>query len=178
MASKAKKLVKEQVEFAGEQARLLRAAPGRLVRRAAEKSAQRVKALKRPARVVTRTGVRLALLSQETVANLLELQLEVVTAALTNAAAQLERVARARGVRDVVGGQAAEIRAARARIAADIARVIAILKRAGRGVRAVATDAYADVVKPPVEELVTARRAGPRRRAKRSMRKTARRKSR
>ena len=174
MVSKARKLMKEQTEFVGEQARVFRQAPGVLVRRAAAKSAQGIKALQRPARVVTRSGVRLTNLSQETLQSLLELQLEVVTSVLTNAAAQLERVARARGVRDLAGGQAQELRAARERIAVDIRRVIEILRRAGKGVRTVAADAYEDVVKPPQIELEPVSRAQPRRKAKRTVRKAKR----
>jgi hypothetical protein len=163
----------EQAEFVGEQSRVLRGAPATLVRRAAEKSVPRVKALQRPARVVTRSGVRLTTLSQHTLQSLLELQLEVLTSALDNAASQLERIARARGVRDLVGGQADELRAARRRIAADVKRVIAILRRAGRGVRNVVTDAYADVVKRQDEDLTAVRRTATRK-AKRVVRKTKR----
>jgi len=174
MVSKARKLMREQTEFVGEQAALLRQAPGVLVRRAAAKSAQGVKALQRPSRVVTRSGVRLTSLSQETLQSLLELQLEVVTSVLTNASAQLERVARARGVQDVAGGQAEQLRAARKRISADIKRVIEILKRAGKGVRTVATDTYEDVVKPPQVELAPVARRKPRKSAKRAVRKAKR----
>src|SRR5512134_3880172 len=97
MVNKARKLMREQAEFVGEQARVFRQAPGVLMRRAAAKSARGIKALQRPAHVVTRSGMRLTSLSQETLQSLLELQLEVVTSVLTNAATQLERVARARG---------------------------------------------------------------------------------
>lgn len=171
MASKAKKLMNEQAEFLGEQVRVLRGAPGTLVRQAAARSAERVKALKKPARVVTRSGVRLATLSQDTVQSLLELQLEIVTSVLTNAATQLERVSRARSVRDVVGGQADELRAARDRIRADIRRVIQILRRAGKGVRTVATEAYASARGPEAEEAPVPVR---RKRAKRAVRKVKR----
>jgi len=174
MVSKAKKLVREQTEFVGEQARVFRQAPGVLMRRAAAKSARGIKALQRPVRVVTRSGVQLTSLSQETLQSLLELQLEVVTSVLTNAAAQLERVARARGVRDLAGGQARELRAARERIAVDIKRVIEILRRAGKGVRTVATVTYENVVKPPQEELAPVARAKPRRKVKRAVRKAKR----
>ncbi len=173
MVSKARKLMNEQVEFAEEQARVFRGAPGTLVRRAAAKSAAGVKALQRPAQAVTRSGVRLTTLTQHTVQSLLELQLEVVTSALTNAAEQLERVSRARGVRELVGGQAEELRAARERIMQDIKKVVAILKRAGKGARSVATDALADVRRPPSEATAPARRA-PARKAKRTVRKAKR----
>ena len=174
----------EQVEFAGEQARVFRQAPGTLVRRAAAKSAARVKALQKPVRAVTRSGVRLTTLTQHTVQSLLELQLEVVTSALSNAADQLERVSRARGVRELVGGQAEELGAARERIMQDIKRVIAILKRAGKGARSVATDTLSDVRRPTSEASAPARRTRARkvkrtvRKAKRKVTKTVRRTSR
>ncbi len=170
MASKARKLVKEQRAFVSEQAQVLREAPGTLARRVAAKTARTVKSLEHPARVATRTGVRLTALSQHTLESLLELQLEIVTSVITNAAAQLERMARARSVRGVVTGQAGELRAARDRIAADLERVIAILKRAGRGVRTAASEAYTDVVSPPAEVPVPVRR----RKAKRTVRKSKR----
>jgi phasin family protein len=173
MVSKARKLMNEQVEFAGEQARVFRQAPGTLVRRAAQKSAARVKALRGPVRVVTRSGVRLTTLTQHTMESLLELQLEVVTSALTNAAEQLERVSRARGVRELVGGQAEELKAARERIMQDIKRVVAILKRAGKGARSVATDTLADVRRPSSEAAAPGRRA-PARKVKRTVRKAKR----
>ncbi len=181
MVGKARKLINEQVEFAGEQARVLSRAPATLMRRAAQKSATGVKALQRPVRAVTRSGVRLTTLTQHTVESLLELQLEVVTAALTNAAEQLDRVSRAQSVRALVGGQAAELRAVRERIVKDIQRVVAILKRAGKGARAVATDTYTEIVKAPRAQSAATRSTGKRklkkvvRKAKRKVAKSSRR---
>jgi phasin family protein len=173
MVGKARKLMNEQVEFAGEQARVFRQAPGTLVRRAAQRSAAGVKALQGPVSAVTRSGVRLTALTQHTVESLLELQLEVVTSALTNAAEQLERVSRAGSMRALLGDQAEELKAARGRIVEDIRRAVAILKRAGKGARAVATDTYAEVVKGPREQPAASRPAR-KRKAKRVVRKTRR----
>jgi phasin family protein len=167
MASRVRKLIKEQREFADEQVQVLRGAPGTLVRRAAAKSARTVKALEKPARVATRAGVRLTTLSQHTLESLLELQLEVITSVLTSAAAQLERVSRSRSLRGAVAGQAEELRAARDRIVADLERVLEILTRAGRGVRSVATGAYEDAVGPETQAPVRRRRKA----AKRAVRK-------
>lgn len=182
MVGKARKLMNEQVEFAGEQARVLRRAPATLMRRAAQKSATGVKALQKPVRAVTRSGVRLTTLTQHTVESLLELQLEVVSAALTNASEQLERVSRAQSVRALVGGHAGELRAVRERIVKDIQRVVVILKRAGKGARAVATDTLAEIAKAPPAKSAgrgkTSKRKTKRkvvRKAKRKVRKTARR---
>jgi phasin family protein len=176
MVSKARKLVNEQVKFAGEQAKVLRDAPGNLMRQAATRSARGVRALTRPAEVVTRSGLRLATLSQHTAQSLLELQLDIVTTALTNAAKQLDHVARARSVRAIVGNQATELKAARDRIAKDVRKVVDILKRAGKDVRAVAKDTL-DEVRTPAPAAPARRRktAKPRtRKAKRAVKKTRR----
>lgn len=172
MASRVRRLIKEQREFADEQAQVLRGAPGTLVRRAAAKTARTVKSLEKPARVATRAGVRLTSLSQHTLQSLLELQLEVITSVLTTAASQLERVSRSRSLRGAVGGQAEELRAARDRIAADLERVLDILTRAGRGVRTVAEEAYEDAVGPAAEATAPVRRR--RKTVKRAVRKGAR----
>jgi hypothetical protein len=178
---KARKLLNEQAEFANEQAQVLRDAPGTLARRAAAKTARTVKALERPARVATRAGVQLTSLSQHTLESLLELQLEVVTSVITNAAAQLERMSRSRSLRGAVGGQVEELRAARDRIAADLERVIGILTRTGRGIGTVAKDAYEGVVRPGAEAPArrrkrrkVAKRVSRKAKAKRAVRKKAR----
>lgn len=172
MASRVRKLVREQRDFADEQVQVLRGAPGTLVRQAAAKSARTVKSLEKPARVATRAGVRLTSLSQRTLESLLELQLEVITSVLTSAAAQLERVSRSRSLRGAVGGQAEELRAARDRIASDLERVLDILTRAGRGVRNVAEDAYEDAVGPAAQARAPVRRRP--KATKRAVRKLAR----
>jgi hypothetical protein len=171
MASRVRRLIKEQREFAEEQAQVLRDAPGTLVRRAAAKTARTVKALENPARVATRAGVRLTSLSQHTLESLLELQLEVLSSVITSAAAQLERVSRSRSLRGAVSGQAQELRAARDRIAADLERVIEILARTGRGLQTVAQDAYEETVRPAGETPAPVRRARRRKVAKRVARK-------
>jgi hypothetical protein len=76
-------------------------------------------------------------------------------------------------VRELVGGQAEELKAARKRIMQDVKRVIAILKRAGKGARGVAKDTLADVRRPESDELPAVRR-GPARRTKRVVRKAKR----
>ena len=171
MASRVRRLIREQREFADEQVQVLRGAPGTLVRRAAEKTARTVKALENPARVATRAGVRLTSLSQHTLESLLELQLEVITSVITSAATQLERVSRSRSLRGAVGAQAEELRAARDRIAADLERVLEILARAGRGLQSVAQDAYEGTVRPAAEAAAPVPRARRRKGAKRVARK-------
>jgi hypothetical protein len=148
MVSKVRQFVNEQQQIMAEQAGKLRRAPGKVVRGAAARSAKRIKALQEPVRVVTHSGVKLTNVSHEALLGLMALQLEVVTSALSDAAAQLERVAQSDNVMDLVRGQADELRATRERVVSDVNRAVAIVKDAGRGVRDVATETYTKVAKP------------------------------
>ena len=148
MASKVKEFVNEQAQVLAEQAARLRQAPGKVVRGAAAKSAKGIRALQDPVRVVTHSGVKLTNVSHEAVLSLMALQLEVVTSALSDAAAQLERVAQSENVKDLVSGQADELRAVRERVVSDVNRAVAIVRNAGRGARAVATETYTKVARP------------------------------
>ena len=148
MVSQVKKFMNDENQIFTEQARLLRKAPGKAVRGAAARSAKRIKALQEPVRVITHSGVRLTNVSHEAVLGLMALQLEVVTSALSDAAAQLERVAQSDNVQDLVSGQADELRATRERVVDEMKRAVAIVKHAGRGMRNVATETYAKVTRP------------------------------
>ena len=148
MASKVKQFVDEQRQILVEQAERLRTAPGQTLRRAAARSAQRVRSLQDPVRVVTHSSVKLTNLSHAALLDLMALQLEVVTSALSNAATQLERVSTSDNVLDVVRGQADELRATGERVVKDMGRAVAIVSDAGRGARNVATATYSKVVKP------------------------------
>ncbi len=148
MASKVKEFVNEQAQVLAEQATRLRRAPGKVVRGAAAKSAKGIRALQAPVRVVTHSGVKLTNVSHEAVLSLMALQLEVVTSALSDAAAQLERVAQSDNVTDLVRGQADELRAVRERVVSDVNRAVSIVRNAGRGAREVATETYAKVARP------------------------------
>jgi hypothetical protein len=172
MISKVREFVSEQQQILAERARKLRKAPGRVVRGAAARSAKRIKALQEPVRVVTHSGVQLTNLSHEALLGLMALQLEVVTSALSDAAAQLERVAQSEDVSGLVRGQADDLRATRERVVNDVNRAVAIVKDAGRGVRKVATETYTKVARPAKAARPAAR--GTRgRKAKRAGRKPA-----
>lgn len=168
MASKVKEFVNEQAQVLAEQAARLRQAPGKVVRGAAAKSAKGIRALQDPVRVVTHSGVKLTNVSHEAVLSLMALQLEVVTSALSDAAAQLERVAQSENVKDLVSGQADELRAVRERVVSDVNRAVAIVRNAGRGARAVATETYTKVARPAKTAKAKTTRA---RKAKRTVRK-------
>ena len=173
MASKVKEFVNEQAQVLAEQATRLRRAPGKAVRGVAAKSAKGIRALQDPVRVVTHSGVKLTNVSHEAVLSLMALQLEVVTSALSDAAAQLERVAQSDNVTDLVRGQADELRAVRERVVSDVNRAVSIVRNAGRGARAVATETYAKVARPAKAAKAKAKAKTTRaRKAKRTRRTT------
>lgn len=148
MVSQVKKFMQDENQIFTEQARMLRKAPGKAVRGAAARSAKRIKALQESVRVITHSGVKLTNVSHEAVLGLMALQLDVVTSALSDAAAQLERVAQSDNLKDLVTGQAGELRATRDRVVDEMKRGVAIVKHAGRGVRNVATETYTKVTQP------------------------------
>jgi len=145
MASKIKDFVLEQGQALAEQAGKLRTEPVQAARDAALKSAERIKTLKDPIRAVSRSGVKLTAISQSTAERLIDWQAQLVTQALTDAATQLERAARADNVKDLVRDQADVLRATRERIVSDITEAVTILKDAGGDVRKVAKHTYASV---------------------------------
>ena len=120
------------------------------IRQFAKDSAQGIRALREPMRVVTHSGVKLTSVSHEALLGLLALQLDVVTAALSDAAAQLDRVAQADNVKDLVTGQADELRAIRERVVKDVNRAVSIAKDTGRSVREVAAETVTKVRRPAV----------------------------
>jgi phasin family protein len=172
MISKVREFVIEQQQVLTERARKLGKAPGKVVRGVAARSAKRIKALQEPARVVTHSGVQLTNLSHEALLGLMALQLEIVTSALSDTAAQLERVAQSEDVSDLVRGQADELRATRERVVSDVNRAVAIVRDAGRGVRKVATETYTKVARP-AKGARPAARSTRARKAKRPGRKPA-----
>jgi phasin family protein len=161
----------EQKNALAEQAQKFREDPVESARGAATGSAEGLKSLKDPVRVIARSGVKLTAISQNALQGLIELQSEIVTAALTDAANRLERAARADNVIDLLQEQAEALRATRDRMVDEAARAFAIFKDAGRDVRKVATQTYAKVVETSEEETPVAK-AVPVRKAKRAVRKT------
>lgn len=169
MVNKITDFVKEQREILAAQAGKLRTDPVKAARAASLKSAERIKALKDPIRAVSRSGVKLTAISQSTAERLIQLQEQLVTSALTDAAAQLERAARADNVVELVRDQADVLRATRERIVSDITEAVTILKDAGGDVRKVATHAYASVTGKAAAAAPKAKVA--RRKVKRAVRK-------
>ncbi len=149
MASKIKDFVNEQREILAERASRLRTEPVKAARAATAKSAERIKALNPRIRAVSRSGVKLTAISQGAAERLIQLQEQLVTSALTDAATQLERT--------------------RERIVSDITEAVTILKGAGGDVRKVATHTYESVTGKATPAAAKAKAA--RRKVKRAVRK-------
>jgi len=178
MINKLKDFVTEQSQTLADQAQKLRKEPLEAARAATLKSAARLKALNDPIRTLARSGVKLTAISQGTAQSLIELQAQVVTTALTEAAAQLERTARSKNVKDLIRDQADVLKATRDRIVQDITQTVTIFKDAGGDVSKVASDTYAKVASQaraegrakPAKAKAKAPRKAPK--AKRPARKT------
>ena len=94
MKTKVQQFLADKSQALAEQARAMREVPGAAARDAATKSAERIKSLRAPVRVVARSGVKLTAISQSMLQGLIELQEQIVTSALDDAAMQLEGAAR------------------------------------------------------------------------------------
>lgn len=106
-------------------------------RQAARDSASRIKSLNGRIRSLAQSGVRLSAVSQGAVQSIIELQSEIVTSALTEAASKLERMAYTESVRDLARMQGEVIADARQRIVDDLGRAVTILKDASGEARKV-----------------------------------------
>jgi paraquat-inducible protein B len=122
MINKVKEFVAERTQALAGQAQKLGKAPVETAREAAVKSAAGIKSLKDPIRALARSGVKLTAISQGTAQSLIELQAEMVTTALTEAADQLERAARANNVLTWRATRPTCSRPPRDRIVSDITR--------------------------------------------------------
>ncbi len=127
----------EQTKGLAELAEHLRTSRLAAARQAAVKSAARIRSLNEKVRALARSGVKLTSISQGTVQSLIELQADIVNDGLTDAAAQIERIAYTGSVRDLAREQAEVLKAARERIAGDLSRAITILRKAAQDARAV-----------------------------------------
>jgi len=137
-------------------------------RTAARRSAARIKELNGRVRALARSGVRLTAVSQNAAQDLIELHAEIVNSALTEAAAQIERLAYTESVRDMARLQADVLQAARQRIVDDLARAVTILKDAAGEARSAVVPAKAGKPSAPKRRQKKAP-------AKRAARKAARR---
>ena len=126
-------------------------------RQAARDSAARIKSLNGRIRELAHSGVKLTAVSQNAVQGMIELQAEIVTSALTEAAAKIERLAYTESVRDLARLQSEVIADARQRIVDDLGRAVTILKDAsGAARKAIAT---AEPAKPAAKRKPAAVKA-------------------
>jgi len=161
----------EQRKYLAGQAQRFREEPIESMREVAATSAESLKSLKPRVRVIAHSGVKLTTVWQSTMQNLIELESEVVTSALTAAAARLERAAQSEGVVDLVFDQAEMLGATRDRIMGEAARAVEIVKVASRDVRKIGTHLYESVFEMAEEEAPKAK-ATRVRQARRAVRKT------
>lgn len=140
------------------------------VREAVVGSAENLKSLKSPVRVFARSGVKITTVSQTAVASLIELQSDMLTSALSEAALRLEKAARAENVVELVRDQFEMLPATRARIVEDAQRALEIFKHAGRDLKTVATHTYERVVETAEEKVPEVKTA--KRKVKTAVRKT------
>jgi len=139
MIAELNEFLEEQTTGLAELARRLRHSRAEVARKAAAASAARVRSLNGRVRSLAQSGVRLTSISQSTAQSLIELQAEIVTDALTDAAEQMQRIVFTSSVRDLAREQAGVLQAAQQRIVNDIARAVTILKDAAGDVRKVAS---------------------------------------
>jgi phasin family protein len=161
----------EQKEMLAEQIKRIQKDPVKLARETAQKSAESLKGMKSPVRAAARSGVKLTAITQSTAQRLIELQTEIVTTALTDAAGRLERAARTDDVVDLLRDQAQALKATAERIVNDLTQTGEIFKDAGSDVLTVGTHLYDQVFESDEEEPPKAK--APRaRKAKRAVRKS------
>jgi phasin family protein len=138
-----KDAIVERAQDLAAQAGKLSRKPTEAARSAAVQSAEGLKSLREPVRSFSRTGVNLTRISQRTAERLLDLQEKIVTSALEDAAAQLERAAATEDFREVMNDQMRVLMGARERIVADMSQALAILKDAGEDARGAASQTAA-----------------------------------
>ena len=172
MISQMQDIVTEKTHALAEQVQKMRKESVETVREAVTGSAEGLKAMKSPVRLFARSGIKVTAVSQTAVQNLIELQSDMITSALTDVALRLERATRADGVVDLVRDQFEMIPATRARLVEDANRAVAIFKDAGREFRAVATHTIEKVRERAEQEVPEIKVT--RRKVKRAVRKTTR----
>ena len=125
------------------------------VREVFSSSADSLKSLMSPVRTIARSGIKLTNVAQSTTQSLIELQSDVITATITDAARRLERASRAANIVDLVQTQVDMFPATRTRIVEDAQRVVDIFKTTGKDLRGVASYTYDRIIKPVEDELPT-----------------------
>ena len=170
MISQLQEFVVDKAQALNDQVTRIRQGSVKSARVAVQGSAESLKGLKNPVRLVARSGVRLSTVSQTAVQELIELQSEALTAAITEFALRLERVARAASVGELVRAQVEMLPATRARVAGDAGRVLQIVTSTGREIRDLATETFERVTEAAEKPAPVRSR---RRKAKKAARRSA-----
>jgi phasin family protein len=155
----------EQTRGLAELAEHLRTSRLAAARKAAVQSAARIRSLNGRIRTLARSGVKLTSISHDAAQNLIELQGEIINSALTDAAAQIERIANTGSFRDLARDQADVLQATRERISNDLSRVMTILRQAAGEARKV-TEREAAPAAAKKAKRTTAKKKGAARSAK------------
>jgi phasin family protein len=171
-------MIVEMQEYVAERGELLRGQIVKFrensfesVREAISGSAETLKSFKSPVRAIARSGVKFTTVSQEAVQNLIELQSDVITSALTDVALRLERATKAENVIELVREQIELTPATRARLVEDATRAVTIIKTASRDLSNVAKHAIEVVYEKSKGEVEAVAKPARRKTAKRAARK-------
>lgn len=166
--------LEEQTRGLKEMAENLRKSQLETARKAALRSAARVRSLNARAREMARSGVKLSNISHGTLERLIGLHEEIVTAALAEAATQIEKLAYTESARDFGRDQARVLQSARERIVNDVSRGMKILREAAEQAREVGARAAkaAPAARKPVARKAKAK-AKTKAKARKATRKTA-----
>lgn len=135
MSANLTEFITEQRKGLVELMKNLRQSRVKAAREAARSSASRIKALNQRVRALAKSGLRVNEVSHGAAQNLIELQADIVTSALTDAAAQIERLSYTETARDFARLQGEVMQATRQRIVDDLARAVTALKGAASDVR-------------------------------------------
>lgn len=153
-------MIAEMQEFVAEQTAVLQGQVEKMAKESVETvretvvgSAETLKSLKSPVRTIARSTIKVTTVSQTAVASLIDLQSDMLTSAISDAALRLERASRADNIVDLVRDQIEMIPATRARIVEDAQRAAQIFKHAGRDLRGVATHLYERVIETAEENV-------------------------
>jgi hypothetical protein len=173
MVGQIQEIVTETTQVVAEHVQKMRKDSAQTVRDAVTGSAESLKALKSPVRLFARSGIKVTAVSQTAVQNLIELQSDIITSALTGLALRLERATKADNVIELFREQFEMLPATRDRLVGEATRAVSIFKDAGREFRNVATHTYEKVIETAEQEVPEVKTA--RRKVKRAVRKTTRR---
>ena len=159
MINQMQDFVTEQVQAFAGHAQQFGTDPLATVREGMAYSVDGLKSLEQPVRAAARSGVQLASLSHKTAQELIELQSQMMTAALGEMAEGLERAAQAKDLAALVSAQAEALRLSAERLVNDANRALQIFTAAGRGMQEISVETYEKVARPAAEQAVRATKA-------------------